>query len=50
MCAQKVHTYNKRIEISETILYSRKYIYNNTYNYQSISKRVAKLLLTLYSS
>jgi hypothetical protein len=36
MCAQEVHTYNNRIEISEIVLYqAEKHTYINTYNYQS---------------
>ena len=30
MCAQEVHTYNKRIEISETILYIEENIFIKT--------------------
>ena len=50
MCAQEVHTYNKRIEISESMLYiAEKHIYNNTYKTSEYAETVAKLL-RLHSS
>ena len=50
MCAQEVHTYNKRIEISESMLYIAVNIFIITLTkHQSTRKHVAKLL-RLHSS